>query len=157
MNYQPVTAGNQTNKNAGLQETNGNTGLKKNVDVGQTEEENVSTQQYIVFPLWSFVSSSYKSSNDKAEDYTVDDDACKKTVQEPAKQSDAVRKESEAQCDSQLLQEKITRASSINNFNTVSTPVNIASASRTFSPVGPSIVHHLFLLVDYNNPQFSSM
>ncbi|GJS84242.1 putative ribonuclease H-like domain-containing protein [Tanacetum coccineum] len=44
MNYQPVTAGNQTNKNAGPQETNGNTGLKKNVDVGQTEEENVSTQ-----------------------------------------------------------------------------------------------------------------
>ncbi|GJW85562.1 hypothetical protein Tco_0158707 [Tanacetum coccineum] len=47
MNYQPVSAGNQTNKNAGPQETNGNTCLKKNVDVGQTEEENVSTQQYI--------------------------------------------------------------------------------------------------------------
>ncbi|GJW90576.1 putative ribonuclease H-like domain-containing protein [Tanacetum coccineum] len=160
MNYQPVTAGNQTNKNAGPQETNGNTGLKKNVDAGQTEEENVSTQQYIVFPLWSSISSSYKSSDDKAEDDTVDDDACKKTVQEPAseydqalknvldkmmdqekeatEQSDAVRKEFEAQCDSQLLQEKITRASSTNSFNTVSTPVNTASASRTFSPVGPS-------------------
>ncbi|GJY32541.1 putative ribonuclease H-like domain-containing protein [Tanacetum coccineum] len=160
MNYQPVTAGNQTNKNAGPQETNGNTGLKKNVDAGQTEEENVSTQQYIVFPLWSSISSSYKSSDDKAKDYTVDDDACKKTVQEPAseydqalknvldkmmdqekeatEQSDAVRKEFEAQCDSQLLQEKITRASSTNSFNTVSTPVNTASASRTFSPVGPS-------------------
>ncbi|GKD06963.1 putative ribonuclease H-like domain-containing protein, partial [Tanacetum coccineum] len=37
-----------------------------------------------------------------------------------------------------LLQEKITRASSTNNFNTISTPVNTASASRTFSPVGPS-------------------
>ncbi|GKB12621.1 putative ribonuclease H-like domain-containing protein [Tanacetum coccineum] len=160
MNYQPVTAGNQTNKNAGPQETNGNTGLKKNVDAGQTEEENVSTQQYIVFPLWSSISSNYKSSDDKAEDDTVDDDACKKTVQEPAseydqalknvldkmmdqekeatEQSDAVRKEFEAQCDSQLLQEKITRASSTNSFNTVSTPVNTASASRTFSPVGPS-------------------
>ncbi|GJW85892.1 ribonuclease H-like domain-containing protein [Tanacetum coccineum] len=44
MNYQPVTVGNQTNKNAGPQETNGNTGLKKNVDARQTEEENVSTQ-----------------------------------------------------------------------------------------------------------------
>ncbi|GJZ48046.1 hypothetical protein Tco_0601878 [Tanacetum coccineum] len=162
MNYQPVTAGNQTNKNAGPQETNGNTGLKKNVDAGQTEEENVSTQQYIVFPLWSSISSSYKSSDDKAEDDTVDDDACKKTVQEPAseydqalknvldkmmdqekeatEQSDAVRKEFEAQCDSQLLQEKITRASSTNSFNTVSTPVNTASASRTFSPIGPSFV-----------------
>ncbi|GKE76401.1 hypothetical protein Tco_1542521 [Tanacetum coccineum] len=138
INYQLVTAGNQTNKNAGPQKTNGNTGLKKNVDAGQTEEENVSSQQYIVFPLWSSISSTYKSSDDKAEDDIVDDDACKKTVQEPAKQSDVVRKEFEAQCDSQLLQKKITRASSTNNFNTVSTPVNTASASRTFSPVGPS-------------------
>ncbi|GKE32367.1 retrovirus-related pol polyprotein from transposon TNT 1-94 [Tanacetum coccineum] len=45
INYQPVTAGNQTDKNAGPQETNGDTGLKKNVDTGQSEEENVSTQQ----------------------------------------------------------------------------------------------------------------
>ncbi|GKF48963.1 retrovirus-related pol polyprotein from transposon TNT 1-94, partial [Tanacetum coccineum] len=72
MNYQPVTAGNQTNKNAGLQETNSNIGLKKNVDVGQTKEENVSTQQYIMFSLWSSISSNYKSSDDKAEDDTVD-------------------------------------------------------------------------------------
>ncbi|GJT27598.1 putative ribonuclease H-like domain-containing protein, partial [Tanacetum coccineum] len=34
--------------------------------------------------------------------------------------------------------EKITKASDTNSFNTVSTPVNTASASRTFSPVGPS-------------------
>ncbi|GJY00907.1 putative ribonuclease H-like domain-containing protein, partial [Tanacetum coccineum] len=97
-----------------------------------------------------------KSSDDKAKDYTVDDYACRKTVQELAseydqalknvldkmmdqekevtEQSDAVRKEFEAQCDSQ---EKITRASSTSSFNTVSTPVNTASASRTFSPVEP--------------------
>ncbi|GJW62384.1 putative ribonuclease H-like domain-containing protein, partial [Tanacetum coccineum] len=94
------------------------------------------------------------------EDDTVDGDACKKTVQESASeydqalknvldkmmdqekeatdQSDAVRKEFEAQCDSQLLQEKITRDNSTNSFNTVSTPVNTASASRTFSPIRPS-------------------
>ncbi|GJS84243.1 hypothetical protein Tco_0750784 [Tanacetum coccineum] len=50
----------------------------------------------------------------------------------------AVRKEFEAQCDSQLLQKKITKASSTNNFNIVNTPVNTASASRTFSPIRPS-------------------
>ncbi|GKB38184.1 putative ribonuclease H-like domain-containing protein [Tanacetum coccineum] len=54
MNYLPVTAGNQTNKNAGPQEANGNTGLKKSVDARQSEGKNVSTQQYIVFPLWAF-------------------------------------------------------------------------------------------------------
>ncbi|GKE12876.1 hypothetical protein Tco_1416427 [Tanacetum coccineum] len=139
MNYQPITAGNQTNKNTGPQETNGNTGLKKNVDDGQTEEENVSTQQYIMFPLWSSISLNYKSSDDKAEDDTIDDDACKKT-KDDTEQSDAVRKEFEAQCDSQVLQEKITRASSTKSFNTISTPVNTVSASRTFSPIGPSFV-----------------
>ncbi|GJY34304.1 retrovirus-related pol polyprotein from transposon TNT 1-94 [Tanacetum coccineum] len=54
---------------------------------------------------------------------------------EATEQLDAVRKEFEAQCNNQ---EKITRASSTNSFNTVSTPVNTASASRTFSLVGPS-------------------
>ncbi|GJT70897.1 retrovirus-related pol polyprotein from transposon TNT 1-94, partial [Tanacetum coccineum] len=92
MNYQPVTAGNQTNKNAGPQETNGDTSLKENVDAGYTDKENVSTQQYIVFPLWSSISSSYKSSDDKVKEATTDD----------------------------------------------ATVVNTASASRTFSLVGPS-------------------
>ncbi|GKE55345.1 putative ribonuclease H-like domain-containing protein [Tanacetum coccineum] len=133
MNYQPVFVGNQTNKNARPQETNGNTGLKKNVDAEQTEEKNISTQQYVVFPLWSSISSSYKSSDDKAKDYTVDDDADQE--KEATEQLDAVRKEFEAQCNSQ---EKITRASSTNSFNTVSTAINTTSASRTFSPVGPS-------------------
>ncbi|GKG07294.1 hypothetical protein Tco_0330263 [Tanacetum coccineum] len=122
MNYQSVSVGNQTHKNAGPQKTNGNTGLKKNVDAGQTEEENVSTQQYIVFLLWSSISSSYRSLENTAKDYTVDDDACRKTIQEPAsrydqalknvldkmmdqekeatKQSDAVRKKFEALCNS---------------------------------------------------------
>ncbi|GKD21885.1 hypothetical protein Tco_1223588 [Tanacetum coccineum] len=54
--------------------------------------EKVSTQQYIVFPLWSSISSSYKSSDDKAEDDTVDDDACKKNVQKPASEYDQALK-----------------------------------------------------------------
>ncbi|GJU02272.1 putative ribonuclease H-like domain-containing protein [Tanacetum coccineum] len=41
MNYQRVTTGNQTNKNTGPQEANGNTGLKQSVDAGQSEEKNV--------------------------------------------------------------------------------------------------------------------
>ncbi|GJS79616.1 putative ribonuclease H-like domain-containing protein [Tanacetum coccineum] len=159
MNYQPVTAGNQTNKNAGPQEANGNTGLKQSVDAGQSEEKNVSTQQYIVFPLWSSISSSYKSSD---ENDTADDSAGESPVQKPAseneqalknvldkmmdqekeatKQSDAVRKEFEAQCNRQNLSGKATKASSTNSFNTVSTPVNAASASRTYNDAGPSFV-----------------
>ncbi|GJV66502.1 putative ribonuclease H-like domain-containing protein [Tanacetum coccineum] len=159
MNYQPVTAGNQTNKNAGPQEANGNTGLKQSVDAGQSEEKNVSTQQYIVFPLWSSISSSYKSSD---ENDTADDSAGEPPVQKPAseneqalknvldkmmdqekeasEQSDAVRKEFEAQCNRELLQGKATKASSTNSFNTVSTPVYAASAPRTSNDAGPSSV-----------------
>ncbi|GJT32266.1 putative ribonuclease H-like domain-containing protein, partial [Tanacetum coccineum] len=162
MNYQPVTTGNQTNKNAGPQETNGNTGLKKNVDAGQSEEKNVSTQQYIMFPLWSSISLSNKSSDEADEDDTADDAAGETPVQKPAseneqalknvldkmmdqekeakEQSDAVRKEFEAQCNRQYLSGKSTRASSTNSFNTVSTPVNTAGGSRIFGDAGSSFV-----------------
>ncbi|GJY96126.1 hypothetical protein Tco_0512487, partial [Tanacetum coccineum] len=141
MNSQPVTAWNQTNKNACPQEANGNTGLKQSV-----EEKNVSTKQYIVFPLWSSISSSYKSSD---ENDTADDSAGESPVQKPAseneqalknvidnmmdqekeasEQSDAVRKEFEAQCNRELLQGKATKPRSTNSFNTVSTPVYAAS------------------------------
>ncbi|GJQ92721.1 hypothetical protein Tco_0003860 [Tanacetum coccineum] len=60
MNYEPVTAGNQTNKNAGI---------KDNVDA-------VPTQQYILLPL---LYDSPQSSKD-----VVADDAGKKTNKEPA-------------------------------------------------------------------------
>ncbi|GKD03689.1 hypothetical protein Tco_1178663 [Tanacetum coccineum] len=159
MNYQPVTIGNQTNKNAGPQEDNGNIGLKQSVDAGQSKEKNMSTQQYIVFPLWSFISSSYKSSD---ENDTADDSASESPIEKLAskneqalknvldkmmdqendatKQSDAVRQEFEAQCNRQNLSGKATKASSTNNFNTVSTPVNAASAPRTSNDAGSSSV-----------------
>ncbi|GJY83291.1 hypothetical protein Tco_0496667 [Tanacetum coccineum] len=78
INYQPVTAGNQTNKNVRPQETNGNTCLKKNVDAGQTEEENVSEYDQAL-----------KNVLDKMMDQE----------KEATEQSDAVRKEFEAHCD----------------------------------------------------------
>ncbi|GKC05972.1 putative ribonuclease H-like domain-containing protein [Tanacetum coccineum] len=143
MNYQPITAGNQTNKNAGPQEANGDTGLKNSVDARQSEEKNVSTQEYIVFPLWSSISSSYKSSDETYKNDTAVDAAGKllyKNQQEASEQSGTVRKEFEAQCNKELLQRKATKTSSINSFNTVSTPVNVVSAPRTSNDAGPSFV-----------------
>ncbi|GJV83408.1 putative ribonuclease H-like domain-containing protein [Tanacetum coccineum] len=68
--------------------------LKENVDAEQLIEKECvcSTQKYIVFPLWSSISSSSKRSDDKAKDYIVDDDACRKTVQEPASEYDQALK-----------------------------------------------------------------
>nr|GFA45207.1 hypothetical protein [Tanacetum cinerariifolium] len=65
--------GNQTEKNAGPQDTNGNAGTQDNIDVGKE----VSDQHYIVLPLWYSISSTYKSSDDKpADDKPKDDNVC---------------------------------------------------------------------------------
>nr|GEZ62509.1 ribonuclease H-like domain-containing protein [Tanacetum cinerariifolium] len=53
---------------------------------------------------------------------------------EATEHSDDIRKEFQAQCNSQLLQEKVPRSSSTNSITTVSTPVYTDSASRTFIP-----------------------
>ncbi|GJS95963.1 putative ribonuclease H-like domain-containing protein [Tanacetum coccineum] len=96
MNYQPVSTWNQTYKNTGPQETNGNT-------------------------------------DDKAKDYTVDDDACRKTIQEPASEYDQALKNV---LDKMIDQEK--EATKQSDAIRKDTPDNTASASKTFSPFGPS-------------------
>ncbi|GJV88390.1 putative ribonuclease H-like domain-containing protein [Tanacetum coccineum] len=135
MNYQPVTAGNQTNKNAGPQETNGNTCLKKNVDAEQSEEKNVSTQQYIMFLLWSSISSSNKSSDEIDEDDTADDAAGETPVQKPASENEQALKNV---LDKMMDQEKEAKEQS----DTIrkDTPVNAVGAPRTSNDAGPSFV-----------------
>ncbi|GJR96519.1 hypothetical protein Tco_0268693 [Tanacetum coccineum] len=109
MNCQPITVGNQTNKNAVPKEANVMTEFKKSVAKLDNMKKDVS---------YSTISSK----------------------KEASEQSDAVRKEFEAQCNRELLQGKATKASSTNNFNIVSTPVNAASAPRTSNDAGPSFV-----------------
>nr|GEV13904.1 hypothetical protein [Tanacetum cinerariifolium] len=57
MNYQPVVAGNQPNSSAGI---------KENFNAGTVGKEPISTQQYVLLPLWS------TSSKDP---HNIDDDA----------------------------------------------------------------------------------
>ncbi|GJS69434.1 putative ribonuclease H-like domain-containing protein [Tanacetum coccineum] len=102
---------------------------------------------------------SYKKSN---ENDTADDSAGESPIQKPvseneqalknvldkmidqekeaSEQSNAVRKEFEAQCNRELFQGKATKASSTNSFNTVSTPIYAASAPRTSNNAGPSSI-----------------
>nr|GEU37125.1 hypothetical protein [Tanacetum cinerariifolium] len=131
MNYQLVTTGNQANKNAGHQEVNGDIGLKKNVDVGHTKQEKVSTQQYIMFLLWSSISSSYKSLDDKAGDNTADDVAGKKKVQEPVSEYDQALKNV---LERMMNQEKEATEQSDDVRKVFQAQFNTASASRTFIP-----------------------
>nr|GEY67992.1 ribonuclease H-like domain-containing protein [Tanacetum cinerariifolium] len=82
--------GNQTDKNAGPQDTNGNEGTRDNVDAGKE----VSDQHHIVLPLWSSISFTYKSSEDKAENDKPKDDTGSKIVVKPVnKEHQAYRDE----------------------------------------------------------------
>ncbi|GJW70502.1 putative ribonuclease H-like domain-containing protein [Tanacetum coccineum] len=132
MNYQRVTTGNQTNKNTGPQEANGNTGLKQSVDAGQSEEKNVSTQQYIVFLLWSSISSSYKSLD---ENDTANDSAGESPIQKPASENEQALKNV---LDKMMDQEKeaIKQSDAVRK----DTPVNAAITSRTYNDAGSSFV-----------------
>ncbi|GKC12209.1 putative ribonuclease H-like domain-containing protein [Tanacetum coccineum] len=117
--------------------------LKENVDAEQLIEKECvcSTQKYIVFPLWSSISSSSKRSDDKAKDYIVDDDACRKTVQEPASEYDQALKnvlnkmmDQEKEATEQLIAvENSLKLSCIQDFS----PVGQSSKSL-FVPFGGS-------------------
>nr|GEV80370.1 hypothetical protein [Tanacetum cinerariifolium] len=139
--------GNRTNKNAGPQDTNGNAGTLDNVDT-------------IVLPLWSSISSTFKSSDDKATDDKPTDDTGSKTIKVPVNKEDqayidefdrlmsqekeasdavnALRYEFEQGC---IDQRGVTNSGSTNSFNTVSHSVNAACTSRTFSAARPLSPH----------------
>ncbi|GJT36721.1 ribonuclease H-like domain-containing protein [Tanacetum coccineum] len=123
MNYETVTAGNQTNKNAGI---------KDNVDA-------VPTQQYILLPL---LYDSPQSSKD-----AVADDAGKKTNEEPAnkgerngqqKEGGASNKEDDqnvqdfrAELDNLLVQQKKGYVNNTNRDSTVSPSVSTVGQNFT--------------------------
>ncbi|GJW06994.1 putative ribonuclease H-like domain-containing protein [Tanacetum coccineum] len=108
--------GNKLTKYAVHKKLMSNTGLKARVLMADKLKKRImSTQQYIVFPLWSFISSDEKYKND-----TADDAAGESPVQKP---ENAVRKEFEAHL-TRSLQGKLTRGhANTNSFNTVSTLV----------------------------------
>nr|GEU49258.1 hypothetical protein [Tanacetum cinerariifolium] len=169
----------EENLHVSLQDTNGNAGTQDNVDVGKK----VSDQYYIVLPLWSSISSTYKSSDDKPTDGKPKDDTGSKIVKELVNKedqayideldrlmslekkasdtTDALRKEFEQGC---MDQRGVTQAGNTNSFNTVSNPVNDASTSGTFSAGGPSSSHsdafiptNTLLHADFNNMKSSTI
>ncbi|GJR48989.1 putative ribonuclease H-like domain-containing protein [Tanacetum coccineum] len=125
MNYQPVTVGNQTNKNAGPQEANGDTDETYKNDTADDAAGETPVQK----PA-SENQQTLKNVLDKMMDQE----------KEAKEQSDTVRKEFKSLCNRQNLSGKTTRASSTNSFNTVSTPVNVVGAPRTSNDAGPSFI-----------------
>ncbi|GJV79113.1 putative ribonuclease H-like domain-containing protein [Tanacetum coccineum] len=141
MNYQPVTVGNQTNKNAGPQEANGDTATR-------AQMKRIKMIQLMMLLVKFPVKKTPASENEQALKNVLD--KMMDQEKEAKGQSDTVRKEFEAQCNRHNLSGKTTRASSTNSFNIVSTPVNADGAPRTSNDVGPS-----FVPLDWDNLYFS--
>nr|GEX69496.1 retrovirus-related Pol polyprotein from transposon TNT 1-94 [Tanacetum cinerariifolium] len=128
----------------GPQDTNGNAGTQDNVDV----RKEMFDQHYIMLPLWSSISSTYKSSDDKPADDKPKDDTGFKTVEESINKedqayrdkldrlmsqekeasdaADALKKEFEQGC---VDKRGVTQAGSTNSFNTVKETAELQSTS----------------------------
>nr|GEX04733.1 hypothetical protein [Tanacetum cinerariifolium] len=144
MNYQPVTAGNQPNLSAGIQE---------HFDAEKAGEGNV--QQYMLFPLWSTGSKDlYNTDNDATFEVKEPESAvhvspsrCDKTK----KHDDKTKRKAIGKSPVKLplgvrnLSEEFEDCfdNNINRVNAASTPVtaaepNSTNNTNTFSAVGPS-------------------
>ncbi|GKG15786.1 hypothetical protein Tco_0358109, partial [Tanacetum coccineum] len=95
-------------------EANHSAGTQDNIDVGNSEMEAESAQDYFILPIWSSYTSTVKSSEAKNE-------------------AEALRKEFAEDTKDLLLQVGAARASSTNTVNTASTPASIASPSGGLS------------------------
>nr|GEV98847.1 uncharacterized mitochondrial protein AtMg00810-like [Tanacetum cinerariifolium] len=145
-------AGNQTDKNVGPQNNNGNADTQDNVDA----EKEVTDQNHIMLPLWSSISYTHKSLDDKAEDDKPKDDT-----------ADSLSKEFEQGC---MDQRGAAKAGSTNSFNTVSTPVNAAKDTVELRSTGiftsaydddldtfTSLVQNVGPEADFNNMESSTV
>ncbi|GJV00049.1 putative ribonuclease H-like domain-containing protein [Tanacetum coccineum] len=110
MNYDPVSAGNRTN---------GNAGLETNSDASQVEKEKVPDQEYILLPLMH-TSSFIPSSSEEDKSSPKDDAEKKNEVKDPAKEDDLHDSGED------------TNAERTNRLNTGSSPVNSGSSSFSY-------------------------
>ncbi|GJU08531.1 putative ribonuclease H-like domain-containing protein [Tanacetum coccineum] len=133
MNYEPVTAGNQTN---------GDAGIETNVNAGQAGQEKASDNEYILLPLMlsnSPLSSSTQSTDDKDADEVPDkgdDDVSQRNGQE--KEGGASNKEDDqhvqdfrAELHNLLIQQKEGYVNSTNRDSTASPSVGTAGLKNT--------------------------
>ncbi|GKD64901.1 putative ribonuclease H-like domain-containing protein [Tanacetum coccineum] len=150
MNYQPVSAGNRTNGNAGL-ETNSN--------AGQAGKENVLDQEYILLPL-IYTSGNVLSHYEDTESSPKDNTVKKNEVKDPAKEGDMNGQGETTHTNSTNILNTVTLSFATENLGQASsqrnefkslfrqdkddnnafrifTPVNAATPSNTDYPIGP--------------------
>nr|GEZ24497.1 retrovirus-related Pol polyprotein from transposon TNT 1-94 [Tanacetum cinerariifolium] len=113
MNYIPVSAENQTDKNAGPKDTNVNTDDKAEDD----KPKDVTSLKTVVEPV-----------NKEDQAYIDELDMLISQEKEASDAADSLSKEFEHGC---MDQRGVAKAGSTNSFNTVNNPVNAAKAAKT--------------------------
>ncbi|GJT51036.1 putative ribonuclease H-like domain-containing protein [Tanacetum coccineum] len=127
MKYQPIRLENQANKHACPKEANHSAGTQVNIDVGNSEMEAESAQDYFVLPIWS----SYTLTEDQA--FLDELERLKRQENEAKDAAEALRKKFAQDTEDLLLQAGAARASSNNTVNTASIPISTASPSGGLS------------------------
>ncbi|GJT74667.1 ribonuclease H-like domain-containing protein [Tanacetum coccineum] len=130
INYQPVTAENKANKIVGPKEANHSAGTQDNIDAGNSKMEAEPAQEYFVLPLWSFYTSTVKSSEAKNGDEKPNRNTSPKINEEPKDQEDlAFLKEIE----------RLKRQEKEANDAAEAFRKDTASPSNVFSTGGPNL------------------
>ncbi|GKF23721.1 hypothetical protein Tco_0076043, partial [Tanacetum coccineum] len=121
MSYHPVSAGNRANVNAVLMVL-------------------LLLRKLCPHHMMMLLAKKINQEPANEEDHTLKDDVDDMLHQEKmaTKHSDDARSQFEEECDAYLCKGMRTRTSSTNIFNTVRTPLNTTSASRTSYPTGTS-------------------
>ncbi|GJY13884.1 putative ribonuclease H-like domain-containing protein [Tanacetum coccineum] len=176
MNYQPVTAENRANKSAGPEEANHYAGTQDSPVAGTTELNDESAQEHCILPIWSFYTSTIKSSEVQSNEKEPNEDVVLKRNEDLEEQVDQVfldelkqlkRQETEAHDVGEALRKDFSQgiedllhqagAAKATSTNKVSTDgPSVSTASLIISTHGPnpyeddSQIHALEDI--YNNP-----
>ncbi|GKE49057.1 hypothetical protein Tco_1480315 [Tanacetum coccineum] len=133
MNYQPVSAGNRTN---------GNAGLETNYDAGQAGKENVLDQEYILLPLLH--TSSNVSSNFEKDESPPKDDAGKMNEVKDSAKDGNMNGPGEA-----INTDRTNRLNTVSSpFNNVSSPFSTANSPLNTTGSTVNTVSSSFTTVD---------
>ncbi|GKD32928.1 hypothetical protein Tco_1248437 [Tanacetum coccineum] len=126
MNYQPISAVNKTN---------GNAGLETNSDAGQAEKKNVPDQEYILLPLLH-TSSNVPSNSEKVESPPKDDAGKMNEVRDLAKDGN-MNGPGEA-----INTDRTNRLNTVSSsFNTVKGDLNNLETNMSVSPIPITRIH----------------
>nr|GEU89708.1 hypothetical protein [Tanacetum cinerariifolium] len=90
LSLKPVNEENKASKTAGPKEANNSAGKQDNINVGNSEMEAEHAQEDFVLPLWSFYTSTVKSSEAKNGGEKLNGDTGSKTNEELVDQEDQV-------------------------------------------------------------------